>query len=76
MSRALSIRLRSCIFGTVYMMAVHEMRTRYRDIWIITGILALMLVRNFFLNNTFLGSNYMFLKLDISFMPDSRYIRA
>ena len=64
------------IIGTVYMMMVHGMRPRYRDIWTSTGVLALMLVPSFFLNEAFPGSDYMFLKLDISFMPESQYLRA
>lgn len=38
--------------------------------------LAAMAVPSFCLNDAFPGSDYMFLKLDISFMPQNQYIRA
>ena len=64
------------IFGTVYMIIVHKMRPRYRDIWISVAVLAAMTVPSFFLNDAFPGSDYMFLKLNIPFMPENQYLRA
>lgn len=64
------------MFGTVYMIIVHRMRPRYRDIWISIGALAAMIVPSFYLNEAFPGSNYMFLKLEIPFMPENQYLRA
>lgn len=64
------------IFGTVYMMMVHGMKPRYRDIWISMGMLSAMLIPSFYLNEAFPGSDYMFLRLDISFLPENQYIRA
>ena len=64
------------IIGTTYMMIVHGMRPRYRDIWISSGILLLMVVPSIFLNDAFPGSDYMFLRLEMSFMPQSQLLRA
>ena len=64
------------IFGTIYMIVVHRMRPCYRDIWVTVGVLAVMLVPSFMLNEAFPGSDYMFLKLDISLFPDDQYLRG
>ena len=64
------------ILGTVYMMIVHRMRPRYRDLWISVGVLAAMLIPSFALNDAFPGSDYMFLKLEMPFMPEDQYLRA
>ena len=64
------------IFGTFYMIAVHGMRPRYRDIWISVGVLSAMLVPSFYLNDAFPGSDYMFLKLEVPFFPENQYFRA
>ena len=58
------------------MMIVHRMRPRYRDVWISIGVLAAMIVPSLRLNEAFPGSDYMFLKLEISFMPENQYLRA
>lgn len=64
------------IFGTVYMMIVHRMRPRYRDLWISVGVLAAMLVPSLMLNEAFPGSDYLFLKLKLPLLPDNQYLRA
>ncbi len=64
------------IFCTVYMIMVHDMRPRYRDIWISVGALALMAVPAIFLNDAFPGSDYMFLKLETPLLPENQLIRA
>ena len=64
------------IFGTVYMMTVHGMRPRYRDIWISVGVLSAMLVPSLALNEAYPGSDYLFLKLDLPLLPDDQYLRA
>jgi hypothetical integral membrane protein (TIGR02206 family) len=64
------------IFGTVYMIIVHRMRPRYRDIWVSTGVLAAMLIPAFWLNEAFPGSDYMFLRLDTTLFPENQYVRA
>jgi len=64
------------IFGTVYMMIVHRMRPRYRDLWISVGVLSAMLVPSLMLNEAFPGSDYLFLKLKLPLLPDNQYLRA
>ncbi len=64
------------IFSTIYMMIVHKMRPRYRDIWFASGALAIMAPAAIKLNNAFPGSDYLFLKLDVSFFPVDQYARA
>lgn len=64
------------IFCTVYMMFVHRMRPRYRDVWITFGVLLLMIVPSIFLNEAYPGSDYLFLKLDVSLLPSDQYLRA
>ena len=64
------------IFCTVYMIMVHDMWPRYRDIWISVGALALMAVPAIFLNDAFPGSDYMFLKLETPLLPENQLIRA
>ena len=58
------------------MMIVHGMRPRYRDIWISTGALMLMLIPAFYLNDAFPGSDYLFLRLDMPLFPENQYLRA
>lgn len=64
------------IFSTAYMMIVHGMRPRYRDIWISIGALSLMLIPAFYLNDAFPGSDYLFLRLDMPLFPENQYLRA
>ena len=64
------------IFDTVYMIIVHRMMPRYRDIWVSTGVLAAMLIPAFWLNEAFPGSDYMFLRLDTTLFPENQYVRA
>jgi len=64
------------IFSTIYMMIVHRMRPRYRDIWFASGALAIMAPAAIKLNNTFPGSDYLFLKLDVALFPADQYVRA
>ena len=64
------------IFGTVYMMMVHGMRPRYRDIWYATGSLAAMVVPSIMINKAFPGANRMFLELDIPLFPENMYLRS
>ena len=64
------------IFCTVYMIIVHSMKPRYRDIWIAAASLAVMLIPSFKLNEAFPGSDYLFLKLDTSLFPENQYARA
>ena len=63
------------IFCTAYMMMVHGLRPRYRDIWITMGVLLLTGVPAVLLNEAFPGSDYLFLRLDISLFPANQYIR-
>ena len=64
------------IFCTVYMMIVHEMKPRYRDIWTSTLGVSLLLPAAFRLNEAFPGSDYLFLRLNTSLFPSDQYIRA
>lgn len=64
------------IFGTVYMIIVHRMRPRYRDLWISVGVLAAMLVPSLMLNEAFPGSDYLFLTLQTPLFPSNPYLRA
>ena len=64
------------VFCTVYMIIIHRMRPRYRDIWFAVGSLLFMLIPSIRLNEAFPGSDYLFLKLDISLFPESQYMRA
>ena len=63
------------IFATVYMIIVHKMKPRYKDIWITVAVLTVMVIPSLYLNEAFPGSDYMFLRLDIPFMPESQYLR-
>ncbi|MBP3896858.1 MAG: TIGR02206 family membrane protein [Mogibacterium sp.] len=64
------------VFCTAYMMIVHNMRPRYRDIWISIVLLCIMVIPAISLNNAFPGADYLFLKLDISIFPVNQYYRA
>ena len=64
------------IFSTLYMMIVHKMQPRYRDIWFSAAALAVMAPAGIYLNNAFPGSDYLFLKLDASIFPVNQYARA
>lgn len=64
------------VFCTAYMMIIHELRPRYRDIWMTIAVLLLSAVPAVKLNNAFPGSDYMFLKLDASVFPEDQYLRA
>lgn len=64
------------IFGTLYMMIVHRMRPRYRDIWIASGALFLVLIPAIIMTDTYPPASYMFLKLKIPFIPENLYLRA
>lgn len=64
------------ILGTCYMLLVHRMRPRYRDLWITVGALIAMLIPSLRLNEAFPGSDYLFLTLDIPFFPDNQVQRA
>ena len=64
------------IFSTIYMMIVHGMRPRYKDIWISVGALACLLAVGLRLNDLYPKANYLFLRLNIPFLPENQYIRA
>ena len=64
------------VFCTVYMLIVHRMRPRYRDIWITLGVLLLMTIPAILLNEGYPGSDYLFLKLESSLFPSNQYLRA
>ncbi len=64
------------IFCTVYMMMVHAMKLRYRDIWYATGTLMVMAVPSIMINKAFPGANRMFLELDIPLFPENMYLKA
>ena len=64
------------IFSTVYMIIVHRMRPRYKDIWISVSALAVLLILGLKLNDAYPGASYLFLKLSIPFFPDNQYLRA
>lgn len=64
------------IFGTCYMLLVHRMRPRYRDLWITVGVLFAMVIPGVLLNEAFPGSDYLFLKLDVPFFPENQIQRA
>ena len=64
------------IAGTIYMMIVHRMRPRYRDLWISVGSLALLAIPCIIANEAIPGSNYMYLNLEVSFLPQNQYLRA
>ncbi len=64
------------IFSTVYMMIVHRMRPRYKDLWITVFGVTLMLIPSFVLNTSFPGSDYLFLKLETNLFPKNQYLRA
>ena len=64
------------VFCTVYMMIVHQMKPRYKDIWIAVGVLLLMTIPAIRLNEAYPGSDYLFLKLKTSLFPSNQYLRV
>ena len=64
------------IFGTLYMIIVHRMRPRYRDIWIATGVLFVMLIPAIKMTEAYPPASYMFLRLSIPLLPENLYQRA
>ena len=64
------------IFATVYMMIVHDMRPRYKDIWYSILGIGMMVIPALKLNEAFPGSDYLFLKLDTALFPENQYVRA
>ncbi len=64
------------ISGTVYMMAVHGMRPRYRDIWFAIGSLSIMVIPSIMVNSAFPGANRMFLELELPMLPENPYLKA
>lgn len=64
------------VFTTVYMIIVHRMYPRYRDIWISVAALAAMLIPSFILNERYPGSDYLFLKNESFPFPEGQYLRA
>lgn len=64
------------ILATVYAIAVHKKKPRYRDLWVSYGLLCLLTVPATFANMAFPEANYLYLRLDIPFMPDSYPLRV
>ncbi len=64
------------IFGTLYMIIVHRMRPRYRDIWIASGALFVMLIPAIKMTEAFPPASYMFLRLKMPLFPENLYQRA
>ena len=64
------------VFCTVYMLIVHRMRPRYRDIWITFGVLLMMTIPAIRLNEAYPGSDYLFLKLEAPLFPSDLHLRA
>lgn len=64
------------VFCTVYMILVHQMKPRYRDIWISIAVLGALAIPATALNNAFPGSDYMFFRLESPLLPESQLLRA
>lgn len=64
------------IFGTLYMMIIHGMKPRYRDLWIATGTLLVVLIPAIKMTEAYPPASYMFLRLNLPFMPENLYLRA
>ena len=64
------------IFGTFYMIIIHRMRPRYRDVWIASGVLFCVLILAVRMTEAFPPASYMFLRLKIPFLPENLYVRA
>lgn len=64
------------IFGTLYMIIVHRMRPRYRDIWIASGALFIVLIPAVMMTEAYPPASYMFLRLKMPLIPENLYLRA
>ena len=64
------------IFGTLYMIIVHRMRPRYRDVWYASGTLFAVLLVAVKMTEAFPPASYMFLRLNMPLMPENLYLRA
>ncbi len=64
------------IFVTVYVMAVHGKRPRYRDLWISFGCLCLLGIPATIANMTIPEADYLYFKMSIPFIPESYPVRA
>ena len=63
------------IYGTLYMMIVHGKRPRYRHLWYAIGCLGLAAIPSYFANEAIPAANYLYVKLDIPFMPQNQLLR-
>lgn len=63
------------IFSVVYAMIVHEKKPSYRFIWISYAAMLLLTIPATLLNMKYDDANYLYLKQDISFLPDSYGLR-
>jgi len=64
------------IFAVFYVMIVHGKRPRYRHIWISYGCMFLLGIPATLLNLKYEKANYMYLKTEVSFIPDSYVLRV
>ncbi len=64
------------IFCTIYMMMVHKMKPRYKDIWISFAFLLVLLFPALKFNKEFTGFDYLFMRMDIPFIPSDLNARA
>ena len=64
------------IYATYYAMMVHKKRPKYHHIWITCAGMLIMSIPATIANMTFPEANYLYLKLNIPFMPDNYMIRV
>ena len=57
------------IYSTLYMMIVHGKRPRYRHLWLSIGCLLLLAIPSYFANELIPEADYLYVHLDIPFMP-------
>ena len=59
------------IFAVIYVMIVHDKKPKYRSIWISYFAALLLTIPATILNMKYDDANYLYLRQDISFFPDS-----
>ena len=63
------------IYATYYAMAIHKKRPKYRHLWLSYAGMLVMTIPASIANLKFTEANYLYLKLDIPFMPDNYALR-
>lgn len=64
------------LYGTFYVMAVHKKRPKYRHLWLAYGLMLFMSVFATAANLSIPEANYLYLRLDVPFLPENYALRV